>query len=68
MSLRLDRRTISRCKPLAIIRLARYIGIPNVSNDIDDSNINALIEAIVRKLDADDMNNSWPPKFYERKW
>lgn len=65
MSLRFDRRTLSKAKPSDVIRLAKYAGI-NVSNEcVCYKCIGKLIEDLVRKLDVEE---GWPPKLIERKW
>lgn len=63
---RLDRRTLSKAKPIDLIRLAKFLRITAPPDDCvcDSCNIK-LVEAVVRKLDLEE---SWPPKLLERRW
>lgn len=52
---RLDRRTLSKVKPTDLIRLAKYLQIPIVDNCVCIKCNTQLVEAVVRKLDLDEL-------------
>ena len=55
---RFDRRILSRAKPEALLRLAKFIGI-NISDKCICYKYNgALLEVVVRKLDQEDKYES----------
>jgi len=62
---RFDRRTLSKAKPISLVRLAKFIGITVPDDCVCDKCNHNLVEAVVRKLDTEE---SWPPKLLERKW
>jgi hypothetical protein len=68
MSPRFDRRTLSRAKPDYLIRLARFIGIIVPDDCVCGDCNHKLIEAVVRKLDENNMVGTFPPRLTERKW
>jgi hypothetical protein len=60
---RLDRATISKAvakNRSGVPRLARFVGCPA---DLSDA---ALVERLVRKLDRDSLQPSWPAPRYEK--
>lgn len=54
MGLRFDRRTLSRAKPSAVVRLARFVGLPlHRKRPCECARcMTHVIEALVRKLDV----------------
>lgn len=62
---RLDRRTLGKAKAPALLRLAKYTGVPVHDNCMCDRCHTQLIEVLVRKLDV---QASWPPRLMERQW
>jgi hypothetical protein len=64
-AVRFSRQTLSRAKPLALIRLARYLGIRVPDECVCIKCNSALVEVVVRKLDTED---GWPTRLSERKW
>lgn len=60
---RFDRRSLERAKPDALVRLARWLKIPNVE-DGDDGAL--LISAIYARIGP--KQTAWPPRHLERRW
>lgn len=58
--MRMDRRTLSRAKPAALLRLAHYIGLPDINSYCFCDKCNQLLlEVVVRKLDIQDNKSSY---------
>lgn len=56
---RIDRRTLSRAKPINLLRLAKYINIPIKDNCVCGKCNATLVEEVVRRLDAQDNKSSY---------